>query len=126
MAKLGECAKNFTCSDDVGTCVSLVEMGTTSLHCINCIQKVSACIIDKCSGPCFKENSNHNQCEKCIKDVKCSLDECNSPNYLLHKRRVPGMPTRTFFECCISYKVWIRDTWLTGNANCLFTLINAF
>ena len=83
-------------NSDVQKCVSSVELGKTSLNCKNCFKELSTCIIDKCSGPCFKENADHNQCEKCAKDVKCSLDECNSPNYFLHKRKVPGMPVRIF------------------------------
>ena len=109
-AQLGSCAKNFTCRDDVQKCVSSVELGKTSLNCKNCFKELSTCIIDKCSGPCFKENADHNQCEKCAKDVKCSLDECNSPNYFLHKRKVPGMPVRIF-------------SWLLTSVLCVISVI---
>ena len=80
MDQLMACAKKFASRDDVEKCVSLVELGTISLNCKNCTLKFSTCIITKCSGPCLKEDADHNHCEKCAKVVGCSLYGCNGPN----------------------------------------------
>ena len=89
---LNRCTKTKICSIDVNECISRnLNIGSITQNCKSCFLKFLKCISKECSGACLEEDRSPNECEKCAKDSKCSLNECNSPNYLPYKNELKGM-----------------------------------